>query len=373
MTFTNLTQGGNLPYQDACWDFGDGTIICEQAINYGETIVHCYQNAGVFDVRLTMEDDAGWEAYQIELDYITVSPPPCSITVISPNGGENWELGSTHPITWTSSNAGGIVKIELYKGTTYYKTITSSTPNDGSFSWPIPSSYDAYNSYRIKITDTIDSSCHDYSNSVFALSNAPPPFEGEGTVGVSGGTVTTGDGKVSLEFPAGTFTSDTIVTIKSASCRTAPEGYTVQNTCFSITTSPSLAELAKDAIIKVKYSFTDWNEAEYDRDRLKLAYYSGREWNLLATTVASGTVSAHTDHLSDWAVLTREDGSAWQWWYTLAIALGALIIIGAISSLLVLLMARRRARNARIGEFKDRIQRWREEGWNVQQLEDLFK
>jgi hypothetical protein len=161
----------------------------------------------------------------------------------------------------------------------------------------------------------------------------PPPFEGEGTVGVSAGTVTTNDSKVSLDFPAGAFTSNTTVTIKSASCPTAPEGYTVQNTCFSISTSPSVAELLENATIQVKYSTADWNAADKDPDRLKLAYYSGGEWNLLDTTVstASVTVSAQTTHLSEWAVLAEEAGSAWQWWYTLLIVMGVLIIIAVVA------------------------------------------
>jgi hypothetical protein len=135
-----------------------------------------------------------------------------------------------------------------------------------------------------------------------------------------------------LDSPAGAFTSNTTVTIKSASCGTAPEGYTVQNTCFSITTSSSVANLSASATIQVKYSTADWNAAGKEPDRLKLAYYSGGEWNLLVTTVstASGTVSAQTDHLSDWAVLAKEAGSAWQWWYTLLIVMGVLIVIAAV-------------------------------------------
>ncbi|MFC2014202.1 Ser-Thr-rich GPI-anchored membrane family protein, partial [Chloroflexota bacterium] len=85
------------------------------------------------------------------------------------------ELGSTHSITWTSSNAGSSVKIELYKGSSSYKTIASSTSNDGSYSWAIPSSYDDYSSYKIKITDTGDSSCYDYSDSYFTLSSLTNP------------------------------------------------------------------------------------------------------------------------------------------------------------------------------------------------------
>jgi hypothetical protein len=82
--------------------------------------------------------------------------------------------------------------------------------------------------------------------------------------------------------------------------------------------------------IQVKYSTADWNAAGKDPDRLKLAYYSGGEWNLLVTTVASGTATAQTNHLSDWAVLAKEAGSAWQWWYTLLIVMGVLIIIAVV-------------------------------------------
>ena len=38
------------------------------------------------------------------------------IGVISPNGGETWIMGSTHPITWSSTGyVGSLVKIELLK------------------------------------------------------------------------------------------------------------------------------------------------------------------------------------------------------------------------------------------------------------------
>ena len=73
VTFTNLTVGGKLPYQNATWDFGDGNIEVG-AVNYGDTITHRYLSVGVFSVRLTLTDGNGFEVYQIEFDYITVVP-----------------------------------------------------------------------------------------------------------------------------------------------------------------------------------------------------------------------------------------------------------------------------------------------------------
>ena len=59
------------------------------------------------------------------------------------------------------------------------------------------------------------------------------------------------------------------------------------------------------------------------------------------------------------------------------------IIAGIVAGALIVILpglylgnrsvVRRRAINTRIRELKDRMEKWREEGWNVQELEDLFK
>ena len=66
--------------------------------------------------------------------------PPVPPTVTSPNGGENWTLGSTHDITWSPGN-GGNVTIELSRdnGSTW-ETLFASTANDGSESWTVSGS-----------------------------------------------------------------------------------------------------------------------------------------------------------------------------------------------------------------------------------------
>jgi len=64
------------------------------------------------------------------------------------------------------------VKIELYKGSTFKSTIASSTSNDGSFSWSIPSSLTAGKDYKIKIIDTSNSYVYDYSDQ-FEIKSTP--------------------------------------------------------------------------------------------------------------------------------------------------------------------------------------------------------
>ena len=67
-----------------------------------------------------------------------------TLRVTSPNGGEVWQAGSTHPITWTSSGSIANVKIE-YSTTSPWdgqlvdpKTVVASVPNTGSYQWVVP-------------------------------------------------------------------------------------------------------------------------------------------------------------------------------------------------------------------------------------------
>ena len=59
------------------------------------------------------------------------------IELISPNGGEDWELGSTQDITWTTSHSAENVSITLYSNNTSYQVLSAETASTGSYSWTI--------------------------------------------------------------------------------------------------------------------------------------------------------------------------------------------------------------------------------------------
>ena len=104
------------------------------------------------------------------------------ITVSSPNGGEEWEPGSTHSITWNSAYTGDNVKIEIYESGNFYDTIISSTDDNGSYSWTISETYDTGTQYTVKIEDVSDPLTYDYSDGNFTLLTAditynPASFE----------------------------------------------------------------------------------------------------------------------------------------------------------------------------------------------------
>jgi hypothetical protein len=97
----------------------------------------------------------------------TPSPSPTGeITVLSPNGGENWLAGTSNTITWTSTVSDD-VKIELYKGGSIFYTIANSISNNGSYLWTLPDTLPSGNDFKVKITSVLDSSITDYSDSGF--------------------------------------------------------------------------------------------------------------------------------------------------------------------------------------------------------------
>ncbi|MBN2594901.1 MAG: hypothetical protein JXA81_15450, partial [Sedimentisphaerales bacterium] len=97
-------------------------------------------------------------------------PPPPSIIVETPDGGETWQRGASYNINWSSfGGVGSDVRIELFKGGMLNLKITSSTDNDGSYAWSIPSDQAVGSDYQIKIISTINSAYYDYSDENFSI------------------------------------------------------------------------------------------------------------------------------------------------------------------------------------------------------------
>ena len=106
-------------------------------------------------------------------EYFTISPPlPPFITLTSPIGGESWDAGTSHAITW-STNVSGYLRIELYKGDALVKTITTyASASAGSRSWYISSTQAPGSDYRIKVTSTSNAEVYDWSDEFFNI-NGP--------------------------------------------------------------------------------------------------------------------------------------------------------------------------------------------------------
>jgi len=74
-------------------------------------------------------------------------PPPGdltapSVTLDSPTGGESWDVGSTHDIGWTATDAVGVTSVDVEwsaHGTSGpWQAIALNTANDGTQAWTLP-------------------------------------------------------------------------------------------------------------------------------------------------------------------------------------------------------------------------------------------
>jgi murein DD-endopeptidase MepM/ murein hydrolase activator NlpD len=121
---------------------------------------------------------SGYGGYTLTTIFPSITPS--TITVSSPNGGENWIGGSNHTITWTSTGTVGNVKVEhsINNGGSW-STITSSAPNDGNEPWAIPNT--PSNACLVRISEAADGDPSDTSNSVFTISaQQKKDFNGDG-------------------------------------------------------------------------------------------------------------------------------------------------------------------------------------------------
>lgn len=104
------------------------------------------------------------------LNTLAITYTPISVSVTSPNGGEQWFSGSTHDITWTAvGTSGNVVKLEysLNNGGAWVvidNTDNVPTDNDGTYAWSLPIAQSSQALVRVSIF-----SSSDQSNAVFTI------------------------------------------------------------------------------------------------------------------------------------------------------------------------------------------------------------
>ena len=98
-----------------------------------------------------------------------------TITVITPNGGEEYDVGDTVPVTWSSTGS-GISFVDLYYSTDgggSYALIVSGTQNDGAYTWTAPDVETTLAMIRAEGTDGVDIADTDDSDEVFTIHGTP--------------------------------------------------------------------------------------------------------------------------------------------------------------------------------------------------------
>ncbi len=191
ITVTSPNGGENLDVgsvYDITWT-SEGTIgnvMIEYSTNGGSSwnmITALTENDGNYNwmvpdtpsdqclVRISEKDNDGGPWDVSDAVFSIVSPVSGSLTLRSPNGGESWFCGPPQEITWTSTGDINSVNIKysIDKGKTW-KEIVQTTPNDGSYNWPVPCTPADECLVRIAAIDASgDSGPADVSDAVFSI------------------------------------------------------------------------------------------------------------------------------------------------------------------------------------------------------------
>lgn len=127
----------------------------------------------LYHYRVASTNSAGQTGTSGDFTFATLAGGTSSITVTEPTSSTVWVYKSIIPINWTSANVTGNVKIELSRnGGNTWKTIITSTPNDGTVNFRVtqPSS----NSCVLRIRSLVDTSVVGFSDGLFRIVTKAP-------------------------------------------------------------------------------------------------------------------------------------------------------------------------------------------------------
>ncbi|MFA6273261.1 MAG: peptidoglycan-binding protein [Candidatus Paceibacterota bacterium] len=128
------------------------------------------RDIGNWTASVSVKQGASIVGNGVTVSYQIVATTQPSITVLSPNGGEGWQTGSTQTIRWSSSNINSAyLHIGLIgpQGTNLSQVEPHAT-NNGIFNWTLGTGLPV-GQYKITITDPNNFSITDQSNSYFTI------------------------------------------------------------------------------------------------------------------------------------------------------------------------------------------------------------
>ncbi len=169
---------------------GDDFVLRASDLPQNSTFTHSYATAGTYTVQFSVTDDD----FSSNSSSITVQVGDVGanfLTVLTPNGGEQWEINSNETITWQLANQGPNSKVDLYlDGNTCNSTPNAVCPaiyfqpilldkniSGNSYEWivgtdivnnPIPA-----RDYKLKICLAGTNAC-DMSDQTFTLTSPAP-------------------------------------------------------------------------------------------------------------------------------------------------------------------------------------------------------
>jgi endonuclease/exonuclease/phosphatase family metal-dependent hydrolase len=100
-------------------------------------------------------------------------PPPASVAVTAPNGGETWVIGSSQTVAWTASEVSAVDVALSTDGATWTPLASGVAAADGQVAVIVPAG--APGAARIRVSAAPGGSPSDESDAAFAIVSAGPP------------------------------------------------------------------------------------------------------------------------------------------------------------------------------------------------------
>jgi hypothetical protein len=137
-------------------------------LTYTPDPVYGYPDSTIYDV-----DIAGDMVIDVQFGELEPDTEPPTVTVISPDGGENWAVYSSQTVSWSASDNVGVLSVDIYysvdgpNGT--YLPISSGESNDGNYLWTVPATPTEDAWVKIVAFDAASNSGEDTSDGAFTI------------------------------------------------------------------------------------------------------------------------------------------------------------------------------------------------------------
>ena len=106
---------------------------------------------------------------------IPVPQTSSGLRLVSPNGGEVLQAGTSQSVTWEVSNPGGLVQVDLLLGETVYRALGQALMRQSNYLWNIDPQLGDTNTYRIRLTSLDFPSVQDFSDAAFSITGSGVP------------------------------------------------------------------------------------------------------------------------------------------------------------------------------------------------------
>ena len=120
----------------------------------------------------TTDDGQEFRREEVATTFVAPAAAPKTITLKQPNGGEQWNVGSSQLITWDRDTNQGRVRIDLStdSGASWWDLTSGMfTENDGEYSY-VPTPDDVSDNCLLKIVSVENPNVFDQSDAEYSIS-----------------------------------------------------------------------------------------------------------------------------------------------------------------------------------------------------------